>query len=100
MKWGAAVVHFIDGEVENQVTQLLRNGDPGKVVCFQESRKGNLIVTSDLFCSEAFRVTKGIPFGNLHLSHVVFWAGALLICIAFVIYITAFTWNWIEGLNG
>lgn len=32
MKWGAAVVHFIDGEVENQVTQLLRNGDPGKVM--------------------------------------------------------------------
>lgn len=39
---------------------------------FKEIRKGNMILTFDLFYSEAFSVIKGIPFVNLHLSHVVF----------------------------
>ena len=72
--------------------KLPMNGDSGKVMIVLK-RQGMKDDTK--FCSEAFRVTKGIPSVNFHLSLKVLYptvSHLLFVC-------TTFTWHWIEGLS-
>lgn len=65
--------------------------------CFQETRKGNMILTF-VFCSEAFAVTKGFPSISLHLSCLVFQAWLCSLLSHSLFLWTSSAGRWVEGL--